>query len=87
MERSAIRGYHRTSKTLDFAPLLAEYDSYGGPCPPPGSKPHRYQITVFALDVERLPKATDASASPVQIESDIRARTLAKVTLTGRYGR
>src|ERR1700676_2633928 len=22
---------------------------YGGPCPPPGDKPHRYQITVFAV--------------------------------------
>ena len=24
---------------------------YGGPCPPPGDKPHHYQITVFAVDV------------------------------------
>jgi Raf kinase inhibitor-like YbhB/YbcL family protein len=62
-------------------------DGYGGPCPPPGNKPHRYQITVFALDAERLPKATDASASPTQVESDIRSHTLAKATLTGRYGR
>jgi Raf kinase inhibitor-like YbhB/YbcL family protein len=61
-------------------------DGYGGPCPPPGNKPHRYQITVFALDVERLPKATDASASPAQVESDIRSHTLATATLTGRYG-
>jgi Raf kinase inhibitor-like YbhB/YbcL family protein len=62
-------------------------DGYGGPCPPKGDKPHRYQITVIALDVERLPKATDATASPGQVESDIRSHTLAKTTLTGRYGR
>ncbi|WFU45290.1 YbhB/YbcL family Raf kinase inhibitor-like protein [Bradyrhizobium sp. CB82] len=62
-------------------------DGYGGPCPPPGNKPHRYRITVFALDVERLPNATDASASAAQIESDLGSHTLAKATLTGRYGR
>src|SRR5258707_12573949 len=28
---------------------------YGGPCPPPGDKAHRYQITVFAVDVDKLP--------------------------------
>jgi len=27
---------------------------YGGPCPPVGDKPHRYIITVYALDVEKL---------------------------------
>src|ERR1700732_3205227 len=25
---------------------------YGGPCPPAGEKPHHYQITVFAVDVD-----------------------------------
>lgn len=28
-------------------------DAYDGPCPPPG-KPHRYVITVYALDSDRL---------------------------------
>src|SRR5450756_1694987 len=27
---------------------------YGGPCPPPGD-PHHYRITVFAVDVAKLP--------------------------------
>src|SRR5271156_3021859 len=27
---------------------------YGGPCPPKGDKPHRYQFTVFAVDVDKL---------------------------------
>src|SRR6266581_9614374 len=26
---------------------------YGGPCPPPGDKPHHYHITVYALNVEK----------------------------------
>lgn len=27
---------------------------WGGPCPPEGSKPHRYNFTVYALGVEKL---------------------------------
>src|SRR6185437_9943259 len=37
-------------------------DGYGGPCPPPGDKPHRYQITVFAVDVDKLPDAKNDAA-------------------------
>jgi Raf kinase inhibitor-like YbhB/YbcL family protein len=60
---------------------------YGGPCPPPGDKPHRYQITVFALDVDRLPDAKDNAASAALVGFDLRSHTLAKATLTGLYGR
>jgi len=38
---------------------------YGGACPPAGSKPHRYQFTVYAMDVESLPLAPDSSAAMV----------------------
>jgi len=58
---------------------------YGGPCPPPG-KPHRYQITVYALDVDKLPDA-GPDASPAVFGFDAHAHTLAKATLTGLYGR
>jgi Raf kinase inhibitor-like YbhB/YbcL family protein len=58
--------------------------AYGGPCPPPG-KPHRYQITVFALDVDKLD--VDQNASPAAIGFNAHAHTLAKTTLTGLYGR
>ena len=37
---------------------------YGGPCPPPG-KPHRYIITVYALDIETLGLQNDASPALV----------------------
>lgn len=60
---------------------------YGGPCPPPGDKPHRYQITVFAVDVDKLPDAMDDSVSAALVGFDLHFHTLAKATLTGLYGR
>jgi len=60
---------------------------YGGPCPPPGDKPHHYRITVFALDVAKLPNAKGDNASPAMVGFDINFHTLAKATLTGLYGR
>jgi Raf kinase inhibitor-like YbhB/YbcL family protein len=61
-------------------------DGYGGPCPPAGDKPHHYQITVFAVDVEKLPGAKNKAASAL-VSSDLRSHSLAKATLTGFYGR
>ena len=60
---------------------------YGGPCPPPGDKPHRYQITVFAVDVDKLPNAKNDAASAALAGFDLGSHTLAKATLTGLYGR
>ena len=60
---------------------------YGGPCPPPGDKPHHYQITVFALDVDKLPDAKNNAASAALVGFDLGSHTLAKATLTGLYGR
>jgi Raf kinase inhibitor-like YbhB/YbcL family protein len=62
-------------------------DGYGGPCPPTGDKPHHYQITVFAVDVDKLPDAKDHNASAALVGFDLHFHTLAKATLTGLYGR
>lgn len=62
-------------------------EGYGGPCPPPGDKPHHYQITVYALDVDKLRQARNAAASAALVGADLRSHTLAKATLTGLYGR
>jgi Raf kinase inhibitor-like YbhB/YbcL family protein len=59
---------------------------YGGPCPPPGDKPHRYQITVFAVDVDKLPDAKNDAASAALVGFDLHSHALAKATLTGLYG-
>jgi Raf kinase inhibitor-like YbhB/YbcL family protein len=62
-------------------------DGYGGPCPPKGDKPHHYHITVFAVDVAKLPDATSDQASAALVGFDLHFHTLAKASLTGRYGR
>jgi hypothetical protein len=58
---------------------------WGGPCPPKGDKPHRYIFTVFAVDVDHLDVTADTSAAVVGF--NLHFHTLAKGTLTGKYGR
>jgi Raf kinase inhibitor-like YbhB/YbcL family protein len=62
-------------------------DGYGGPCPPPGDKPHHYHFNVFAVDVDKLPDAQDHNASAALVGFDLHFHTLAKATLVGTYGR
>jgi hypothetical protein len=61
------------------------FSQYGGPCPPVGDKPHRYVITVYALNRAKLP--LEAGASGTTVDSILRAAAIASVHLTGRYGR
>lgn len=58
---------------------------FGGPCPPAGDKPHRYVITVHALKTERLGLTSDAM--PALVGFMLNQNTLAKATMTVKYGR
>jgi Raf kinase inhibitor-like YbhB/YbcL family protein len=58
---------------------------FGGACPPPGDKPHRYVFTVYALKVDKLDVPQDAS--PAMIGFMTKANALGNATLTARYGR
>ena len=58
---------------------------YGGPCPPPGDKPHHYHFTVFALDLDKID--VPANASPAMVGFNLHFHTLAKATITGLYSR
>jgi len=58
---------------------------YNGPCPPPGDKPHRYYITVFALNVDKL--GTDQNTSAAVVGFNLHGHTLARGALMGKYGR
>lgn len=57
---------------------------YGGPCPPPSHGAHRYQVTVYAVDVAALVLRGHTRAA---LEGALRGHTLATATLTGRYER
>lgn len=58
---------------------------YGGPCPPQGDKPHRYIVTVFALNADSLSIPGNATAAVVGF--NLHAHTIGKATVTARYGR
>jgi Raf kinase inhibitor-like YbhB/YbcL family protein len=60
-------------------------ESYGGPCPPVGDKPHRYEFTVFALPVTQLELPTNPSAA--LIGYNLRAKALGTAHFTAMYGR
>lgn len=58
---------------------------YGGACPPPGDKAHRYVFTVYALNTEKLD--LDAKAMPALVGFMINGAKLGSATLTGKYAR
>ncbi|MBR7781647.1 YbhB/YbcL family Raf kinase inhibitor-like protein [Undibacterium luofuense] len=59
--------------------------AFGGACPPPGDKPHRYQLTVWALNTDHLDLNHEASGALVGYM--LRAHALGQASLTGYYGR
>jgi hypothetical protein len=60
-------------------------NSYGGACPPVGDSPHRYVITIYALDVEKL--ATGAETTGAKLAFLMQDHILAEVKVLGRYAR
>ena len=58
---------------------------YGGPCPPPGDKPHRYITTVYALKVDKLDLPAEPSGALVGFM--IHANQLGSARLVATYGR
>lgn len=57
---------------------------YGGPCPPRGSKPHRYFFKLYALSSMLNLKE---GAGKAELESEIQKYLLDKTELIGLYGR
>jgi Raf kinase inhibitor-like YbhB/YbcL family protein len=58
---------------------------FGGPCPPPGDKAHRYVFTLYALKVDTLSAAPAATAAAVG--ALLNANALAQASFTVYYGR
>lgn len=59
--------------------------SYGGACPPPGSGPHHYVITLWALPTDTLPSGADAKAGDAA--RYLKSHALAHAEITGLYQR
>jgi len=59
--------------------------AYFGPCPPKGDKAHRYIFTVFAVKTEKLD--VDANTSGAVVGFMLHFNTIAKASVTYRYGR
>jgi Raf kinase inhibitor-like YbhB/YbcL family protein len=58
---------------------------FGGACPPPGDKPHRYIFTVHALKTEKIEVPADATAALIGFM--INANRLGQASFTAKYGR
>ena len=61
------------------------FAAWGGPCPPPGDKPHRYVFTVYALKVDKLDIPADATAAVAGFMTN--ANKIASASFTAKYGR
>jgi Raf kinase inhibitor-like YbhB/YbcL family protein len=59
-------------------------EGWAGPCPPEGDDPHRY---VFALYATGAPLGLGKDASADEVRSALSEHSLARGTLTGRFGR
>lgn len=58
---------------------------WGGVCPPPGDKPHRYIFTVHALKTDKLDVPPDATAALTGYM--INGNSLGKASFTAKYAR
>jgi Raf kinase inhibitor-like YbhB/YbcL family protein len=57
---------------------------WGGPCPPVGDKPHRYEFTLYALGVESL--ELPETAAQAFVGFTINGNALAHTSFTAYYG-
>ncbi|MCA1491000.1 YbhB/YbcL family Raf kinase inhibitor-like protein [Sinorhizobium alkalisoli] len=58
---------------------------YGGACPPEGHGPHRYQFTVYALSLDKLP--LDGKVPAAMVGFFVRANSLDQATIEVEYER
>ena len=67
--------------------------NYGGPCPPAGDTPHRYNFTIYALSVDQvevaggIPRTGTAGLHSFVINKGVGPALLGKATFTATYGR
>jgi Raf kinase inhibitor-like YbhB/YbcL family protein len=57
---------------------------FGGAAPPAGDEPHRYVITIHALDTDKL--GVDSEVSPAVVGFNLGFHTLARATIIPVFG-
>jgi hypothetical protein len=84
--RPGTRGLPAGTKpaTLRKAQASSGKVGYEPPCPPEGSRPHRYRFVLYAL---RAPIGLQDGVPAGQVRAAISRTALARGTLVGRYGR
>lgn len=58
---------------------------YGGPQPPPGSGPHEYVITLYAISAPALP--VEAATTMTALQDAMKGRIISTAQVTGIFGR
>lgn len=61
------------------------FKGFGGACPPPADRPHRYILSLYALDAEMLELPDGVSAAVAGF--NINARAIAQTSIIGIYDR
>ena len=67
--------------------------NYGGPCPPAGDAPHRYNFTLYALSVDQvevaggIPRSGTAGLHSFVLNKGVGPALLGKASFTATYGR
>jgi Raf kinase inhibitor-like YbhB/YbcL family protein len=78
-----------SGKAMPAGTIESETDfdatGFGGACPPQGDKPHRYQFTVWALNVDKLD--LDAASSSAKVGYFLHQHAIDKTTLEAVYSR
>jgi Raf kinase inhibitor-like YbhB/YbcL family protein len=82
-ENASASGFLRTLGAVE-ARNDFDVDGYGGPCPPAG-KPHRYLITVHALNTSDLRLAQGRPA--LMFDHEISTTAIGSARMTVKYGR
>lgn len=80
--RQGLNDY--TGWFADDKNMEGPYLGYDGPCPPfNDSIPHRYQFTVYALDVPKLD--VSGAFTVAELRTALEGHVLAEASLSGRY--
>ena len=83
----SVTSIKQGEKIKDSKETVTDFGSvgYGGACPPVGHGKHRYNFTVYALNVDKLD--VSENTKPKEVENLVLKHAIAKSTITGLFER